>query len=232
MAPTRKCTSCKTEQPLDQYHERFSSVCQHVERTICDKCIYNKAKTLLETSKKTEVTCPEQQCAAKFNLKQIRQVLSTANNAESVENHNRHPKSHVPERKTEFIWCAHEGCGSGQFHILGQNTPSVVTCVLCKQQTCAVHRIKWHKGMTCNEYDQQLVASRTKQCPQCQSNIENKLGSDHLLCSKCSYEFCWECMVDYKQIQRIGPAQHKTTCSHYQEDPKKKKSKSSACTIL
>jgi hypothetical protein len=230
--PTRKCTVCKTEQPLDQYHERFSTVCQHVQRTVCNKCISNNSKSLRETSKSPEITCPEPQCAAKLNLKQICQVLSTADNTESVENQNRQPKSHVPERKTEFIWCAREGCGSGQFHIMGQNASPVVSCVLCKQQTCAVHRIKWHKGMTCNEYDQQALASITKQCPGCQSNIVNNLDSNHLICSNCKYEICWECMADYKPIQQKGPSHHQTTCSHYQIEPKKKSSKSSACTIL
>ena len=90
---------------------------------------------------------------------------------------------------------------------MNQNVSPIVTCVLCKQQTCAVHRVKWHKGMTCNEYDQQQAVPviTVKQCPKCQSNIENNLGSDRVICSKCKYEYCWECMADYKQIQKKGP---------------------------
>lgn len=232
--PTRKCTSCLTEQPLDQFHERFSNVCQHVERTICNKCIYNKAKSLLETSKKTEVNCPEPHCTAKLNLKHIRQLFGTVHNIESIDNSNRQSKNHPEERKSEFIWCAHEECGSGQFHIMSQSTSPIVTCVLCKRQTCTVHRMKWHKGMTCNEYDyqQKLLTNVIKQCPKCQSNIEKNSDSDRILCSKCKYEFCWECMADYKQIQRKGPRHHNTTCSHYGINSKEQTSKSSACTIL
>jgi hypothetical protein len=232
--PTRKCTTCLTEQPPDQFHERFSNVCQHVERTICNKCIYNKAKTLLETSNKTEINCPEPHCTAKFNLKYIRQLLRTFNKTEPVGNVNRQSKNHPAERKTEFIWCAHEECGSGQFHVMNQNFSPIVTCVLCKRQTCAVHRVKWHKGMTCNEYDQQQAVPviTVKQCPKCQSNIENNLGSDRVICSKCKCEYCWECMADYKQIQKKGSRHHKTTCSQYENNPKQQASKSSACTIL
>jgi len=235
--PTRKCTTCLTEQPLDQFHERFSNICQHVERTICNKCIYNKAKFLLATSNKTEITCPEPRCTAKFNLKQIRRLLSTVNNTESVENLNRQSKNQLSAaRKTEFIWCAHEECGSGQFHIMNQTASPIVTCVLCKRQTCAVHRVKWHKGMTCNEYDQQqqqeALVIKVKPCPKCQSNTEKNLDSERVKCSKCKLEFCWECMADYKQIQRKGPRHHQTTCSYYENNAKQQTSKSSACTLL
>jgi hypothetical protein len=228
--PTRKCTACLTEQPLDQFHDRFSKVCQHVERTICNKCIYNKAKSLLETSNKTEITCPEPHCTAKFNLKQIRQLLSHG----SAENLNRQSKNQPLERKTEFILCAHEGCDSGQFHIMSQLVSPIVTCVLCKRQTCAIHRVQWHKGMTCNEYDQQQkeLLNTVKQCPKCRFNVKRDPVSDRVICSQCKLEFCWECTADYKQIERKGPQLHKTTCSHYENNAKKQASKSSACTIL
>jgi hypothetical protein len=230
---------CLTEQPPDQFHERFSNVCQHVERTICNKCIYNKAKSLLETSNTTIIKCPEPHCTAKFNIKQIRQILSTANKTQSTESLNRPAKNHPAERKTEFIWCADEDCGSGQFHIMNPNVSPIVTCVLCKAQTCAVHRVPWHKGMTCSEYDQQQQQQQSqapvtvvKQCLKCRSNIQENLGSERVICSKCKYEYCWECMADYKPIQRNGRHHHKTTCSHYENKPKKQESKSSACTIL
>lgn len=234
MIPTRKCNACLTEQPFDQFHERFSNLCQHVERTICNKCIYNKGKSLLETSNMIEFNCPEAHCKAKFNPKQIRQLLSDVHNTESIGNLNRHSKSHSLERKTEFVWCAHEECGSGQFHILNQNTSPIVTCVLCKRQTCALHRVKWHKGITCNEYDQQqkVPVIGIKQCSKCQSNIEESPGYDRVICSKCRCEYCWECMSDYRQIQRSGSHHHKTTCSHYKNNSKSKSSKSSTCTIL
>ncbi|CAF2699122.1 unnamed protein product [Rotaria sp. Silwood2] len=233
---------CRTDQLLDQFHERLSNDCQHVERTICDKCIYKNGKSQLENSSSIEINCPEPNCTAKFNLKQIRQMIQTVNKIESVETSDRHSKGHTHERKTEFILCAHDECGSGQFHILAQNSSPIVTCILCKQQTCALHRIKWHKGLTCEEYDkqkqqkqqqqQQAIENEKKQCPKCQYINEINLNNDRTICSMCKYEYCPECKTDYKEIQRIGLNHHKTTCSRYDNNPKKKTSKSSACTIL
>jgi hypothetical protein len=100
--PTRKCSECLTEQPFDQFHDRLSNVCQHVERTICNKCIYNNAKSLLETSSNVQITCPEPQCEATFSLNQVRQLGTSVNNTESLDNHNRQAKSHTLERKSEF----------------------------------------------------------------------------------------------------------------------------------
>ncbi|CAF3682253.1 unnamed protein product [Rotaria sp. Silwood1] len=240
--PTRKCTMCRTEQTLDQFHERLSNDCHHVERTICDKCVYENGKFQLENFPNSELTCPEPNCRATFNIKEIRHLIPTIPNNETTENSDRHKRSHSKERKTEFIWCAYEECGSGQFHIMSQPSSSIVTCVLCKRQTCALHHIKWHKGLTCQEYDQQqqqqeqerqqAIENAEKQCPKCQYINEKNLNADRTICSMCKYEYCPECKADYKEIQKNGLHHHKPTCSRYQDNSKKKSSKSSACTIL
>ncbi|CAF3340106.1 unnamed protein product [Rotaria socialis] len=234
LVPTRKCTMCRTEQLLDQFHECFSNACQHVQRTICDNCIYKIAKSRLQNSPNIQTTCPEPNCTAAFDIKKICHMIPSVSKIESVQTSNHHTKSHNQERKTEFIWCAHEECGSGQFHILGQTASPIVTCVLCKRQTCSIHHMKWHKGVTCEEYDRQQEELKKidKQCPKCQFINEKNPDTDRTICSKCKYEYCSECKIDYKQIQKIGVNHHKTTCSHYNNVPKKQTSKSSTCTIL
>lgn len=227
---------CQIERLLDQYHEQFSHACQHVERTICNQCIYKNAKTRLENSPNIQMFCPEPNCTAAFDIKKICHTIPNAATFDSTDNSDRYLKSHNNERKTEFIWCSHENCGSGQFHVLGQNNSPIVTCVLCKRQTCAIHNIKWHKGLTCEEYDrQQQNANLDKQCPKCKSINENSLNSDRIICSICKYEYCSECKTDYKDIQNNGADRHKTTCIHYKIIPQTKKQKSkqsSTCIIL
>lgn len=225
MIPTRKCHNCKIEQSVDQYHERLSHLCQHVERTICNKCIQHQIKTQSQSSKKTEFNCPEPNCKIKLNLKQIRQLLNS--------NTNPLVSSNQQKNKTEFIYCSHDQCGSGQFYIFNENLPPIFNCILCKKQTCAVHRIKWHKGMTCTEYDQQQLLLKTvKQCPQCHNDIKRNLNDNSIQCVRCNLEFCWECLADYRKIQRKGSQFHKTTCSNYENKSEKQTSKSSACTLL
>jgi len=37
-----------------------------------------------------------------------------------------------------------------------------------------------------------------KQCPQCGITIFKDGGCPHIVCKKCNYEFCWQCMESYK----------------------------------
>jgi hypothetical protein len=113
------------ERPLDEFHQRFSNICQHVQRTNCNKCVYKQTKSSSEVSDNIEVTCPEPQCPGTFTLQQVQEQIGTENNLRS--NDNREENNQSPERKTEFIWCAHDRCGSGQFHVLGQSTTPIVT---------------------------------------------------------------------------------------------------------
>jgi len=35
---------------------------------------------------------------------------------------------------------------------------------------------------------------RTKKCPSCKVSIDKNGGCDHMVCSKCNYQFCWACL--------------------------------------
>ena len=60
----------------------------------------------------------------------------------------------------------------------------MLTCAACKRKTCALHRIVFHDGMTCEEYDafiaqapaadksEAWVKAHCKLCPKCSSAIE------------------------------------------------------------
>lgn len=49
-----------------------------------------------------------------------------------------------------FVWCT--SCSSGQFHNAGSICPEVV-CSSCSASTCFNHRVPWHKGLSCKQYD-------------------------------------------------------------------------------
>jgi hypothetical protein len=57
----------------------------------------------------------------------------------------RHSRSAHPD----FIWCL--SCDSGQIHD-GSKGP-VVTCLACNSRACFDHKVPWHEGLTCRQYD-------------------------------------------------------------------------------
>ncbi len=174
----------------------------------------------------SDIICLEPNCISKFSFQNIRYILSMGNNMELFERYDRQLTHEHLEQIKEFVWCAHNGCGSGQLHDMGLHSNPMVTCIKCKKKTCAFHRRIWHIGMTCQEYDQSKRLSvdqntqiwlekYSKKCPQCQSYIQKISGCDHMTCKRCKYQFCWQCFADYQKIQNHGLKQHKEHCIHY-----------------
>jgi hypothetical protein len=95
-----------------------------------------------------------------------------------------------------FAMCLGPGCDSGQIHETGNAQP-IMTCTVCQFKTCFIHKMPWHQGQTCAEYDflrqermqqeaasEKLIAQTTKKCPNpnCGHGIEKEGGCDHMTC--------------------------------------------------
>lgn len=90
--------------------------------------------------------------------------------------------------------CSSPKCNSGQIHVGGPGHP-IMTCKACSYRTCFVHKIPWHKGLSCHDYDmlhkgseEQEVASlyylskSSKVCPNpvCGLHVQKVDGCDHI----------------------------------------------------
>lgn len=97
-----------------------------------------------------------------------------------------------------FTMCLGPGCDSGQIHETGGDLP-IMTCTICHFKTCFTHKMPWHAGQTCADYDaerkermeqeaasEQLILRTTKRCPnpECGHAIEKNEGCDHMTCKK------------------------------------------------
>lgn len=126
----------------------------------------------------------------------------------------------------ELRWCAHPDCGSGQ-EVEGGYANSFFSCFACTRKTCFHHRVAWHSGLTCQEYDEwksstehnataNFFAQNVKQCPRCSSpSLKDPEGCNHVTCATCSYEYCWLCLADFNNIRNEGNHRHKPTCQFY-----------------
>jgi hypothetical protein len=235
------------DQSLNEFEECYSNQCKHIHRTICDTCVFNYIKSLLENVINININCPEVNCQSRFSFETIRSILTKRNNFELFEQYDRQLTYQHLEQIGEFVWCAHNGCGSGQFHDMGKHSNPMVNCIKCKKQTCAYHRIKWHVGMTCQQYDQTKRLStdqntqiwlkkHSKKCPQCHSFIQKVSGCDHMTCKRCKHQFCWQCFSDYENIQSYGLRKHMKDCTHhpdyYRSNISLNTQRSTNCNIL
>jgi len=128
----------------------------------------------------------------------------------------------------DFRWCSGTNCGSGQ-EVDGGGSNSFFTCAKCLTKTCFHHKVVWHTGLTCRDYDYWIIqnednatsnyiAMNTKQCPKCQSVVEKDGGCDHMTCKPpggCSFEFCWLCLANFGPIRQDGNHRHNPSCQYY-----------------
>lgn len=90
--------------------------------------------------------------------------------------------------------CMALNCPSGQSH---ESEDPMMTCKVCQFKVCVVHKLPWHEGMTCEQFDaqdseierqelehasMQLVADTAKPCPKCGHGVVKEVGCDELTC--------------------------------------------------
>ena len=74
---TRECAVCAMNKPQHEFQGNYNDTCLHVERTVCDSCIYENTKYLVESTSiyDAQVTCPEENCNGTFDFHAIRHIL-------------------------------------------------------------------------------------------------------------------------------------------------------------
>lgn len=171
-----------------------------------------------------DVRCPELQCNTKYDYEAVRSILLTNKNTELFDRYDHYVFVNQLEQSEEFIWCSNPKCQMGQLNAGGIEN-NIVTCTRCHKKTCFKHKIPWHRGLTCDEFDAttednvkaslRWLNQNTKTCPNCPYQIEKNDGCDHMTCIKCHHEFCWACLANYDAIRREGNHRHHPECKHY-----------------
>ena len=87
----------------------------------------------------------------------------------------------------------------------------IVTCNNCALQFCFNCSQSNHLPIPCNFLKRwtkkcmddsetaNWIHANTKECSKCNSTIEKNGGCNHMVCKRCSYEFCWVCMGPWNE---------------------------------
>ncbi|KAI1745528.1 hypothetical protein F4680DRAFT_105561 [Xylaria scruposa] len=149
MATTmRQCVSCLEEKPKTEY-KSTTSRCRNQHRPgMCTQCVTMWVQRSVD-ERGTRITCP--QCPLELDYFEIKEVADEA----TFRRYETLVLSRLLEQESTFEWCAH-ACGSGQLHPAAADEP-IMTCHNCKKRTCVVHKLPWHPGVTCREFDELLA---------------------------------------------------------------------------
>ena len=199
---------------------------------ICRQCIATHVATQLETQGRAgceRLSCPAPDCAHVYTDGELR-LLATAetyarrdrfrllNHLATLPNFRWCLRDGCEAGQIYDMPDAEEaapgwdGVGGG-----GAVATQRVTCDECGFDMCFAHQSAWHAGLSCAGFDAQLkhgdpdvaatrawIADNTKPCPGagCGVPVEKKGGCFHMTCTTCAFEFCWECLADWRKISR------------------------------
>jgi len=218
---SEECPVCAETYPLSQFPatRKITDRCDHTTKA-CLACINYSIDITVQRGALHELACPL--CPAKLGYGDVKEYATK----EVFERYDYlNMKASMPE---SFIMCLAPGCGCGQEHEGGVGEPMMI-CHNCKFKTCVKHKLPWHDGQTCEEFDMdpmqierleeeeataKMLAGMTRICPKCSQGVIKDIGCDHLRC-RCGEEWCFVCMCSWENIIRIGPTAHASTCSYH-----------------
>ncbi|KAH6620068.1 hypothetical protein C7974DRAFT_225695 [Boeremia exigua] len=217
----KECLVCTDNRLVSRFPTHPPTArCVH-NADVCRRCLRTWIDTSFADRVWDEIDCPV--CSQRLAYEDVREFAPS----EIFRRYKKLSTKAALEAIPGFHWCLTRGCKSGQVIRTGT---SKFCCVNCKNTHCIEHNMPWHKRETCKEFDyrtnrklkkEEEIASKkwlkekAKRCPGCKRPIEKANGCDHMTCSKCRHEFCWECRAPYKKPRDVMSVAHRVDCIHH-----------------
>ncbi|KAN0074321.1 hypothetical protein V8E54_008258 [Elaphomyces granulatus] len=198
--------------------------CDH-DFDVCKVCTAQHLRSTLESGGPNaceRLSCP--QCDRRFIFHEVLKLADS----DTVARYERFVLQKLLEKDPNYRECLRASCPNGQLY---ENMPlnPHIFCEECGFEMCFNHRVPWHKGKTCDEYDNrhneneaaELSKVNIKKCPGCNKYIQKDGGCFHMTCKSlsmhisprllglidrvilgtCGHEFCWECFVQWDKVR-------------------------------
>ncbi|KAH7357236.1 hypothetical protein BKA65DRAFT_424111 [Rhexocercosporidium sp. MPI-PUGE-AT-0058] len=217
-----ECCICVGQYAADNFPEslKITTTCDHDhEEVVCISCIRNTIQTGLKNGETRRIYCPL--CAEYFQAEDIKKYGTAA----MISRYEYLVLMATPG----LVMCLGLNCGWGQVNPETYKENPVMICNSCGFKTCTFHKLPWHEGFSCEEFDcdesqierleadeatAKLLSQNSKICPACNQGVTKTDGCDHLQC-RCGQEWCFECLTSWENIMRIGTTAHARHCSYH-----------------
>ena len=147
------------------------------------------------------ILCPY--CKIEIHPNIIYESLHIKNNINLIEKYEKFSMNdYISNNKDNYSCCPTAGCEYIFYFEKGENR---FLCPLCNKEYCLFCKDIWHKGMTCQEFQDTkdvkkmddkfmnfVKGQNYKICPICGVWVSKTYGCDNMKC-KCGNNFCYKC---------------------------------------
>ena len=200
-----ECLICAEEYDTSEFPPttKITASCHHKnDERVCVYCLQQTIATAVAEGQLHLINCPF--CPEKLSHGEVKQFATrevfaryviTDSVSLNVTN-DLHRFEYLKMMATpNLVMCLGLNCGSGQIHT---DEDPMMVCEVCSFKTCAVHKLPWHEGLSCEEFDMDdsqierleeaeataklLAKEHAQVCPNCRNGVSRIDGCDHMTC--------------------------------------------------
>ncbi|KAK7956663.1 uncharacterized protein PG986_005885 [Apiospora aurea] len=194
------------------------SVCDH-DHDICRECLSTFISTQIQSRGHgvvDNIICATPDCHHRYTHEEIR-CLATP---DVFDTYDRYATINSVRDLPNFRGCLRDGCDGGGLYdgpdaaaeaspelLLPSKDPNNIMCI--EASRCAEAAAQREHGDPHYGRTRDWLAQNTKACPGqgCGVQVAKGEGCFHMTCSRCRFEFCWECLADWSGILVRVPAE-------------------------
>eukprot|EP00930_Biecheleria_cincta_P070171 TRINITY_DN57817_c0_g1_i1.p1 TRINITY_DN57817_c0_g1~~TRINITY_DN57817_c0_g1_i1.p1 ORF type:complete len:412 (-),score=32.57 TRINITY_DN57817_c0_g1_i1:60-1295(-) len=208
------CPIC-CEDVAQQDAAMFTSCC-HKHQACCRPCMAHYIKGLVSEGRVDDLRCP---IVLECKAKALDSDIQSLSDSETYKRYQRFQLLRQNQTLRQCPRCSElcqPACSEGP-------PPPGMTCEHCGEEFCYYHS-NAHVGKTCEEYERTLDAENQSArameglwpCPGCGIVTEKVSGCNHMTCTQCKAEWCWQCGERFESVTQHFSSDNPRGCRQFE----------------